>query len=183
MNRATAQLLLGLCLGMVITACRRSPDLQHLSAMDGSIQHADSLARRLGGVDTSALAHALALFAGDRPEIEARFQDTLRPEEATALGNYHRLMAVALPRALQDLRTLDHALDSTRTRLWQLHHDVEHTLYPREEEAAHVEHERRYLTDLDRAAQDLLARITVVERDHAHYRTEATRSLTRTSTP
>lgn len=149
--------------------------------MDRLTRQNDSLRSLVQQVDTAALDHMQAIFNSDRNNIEQRFADTLTTAEAETLGNYHRLMAIALPRVLHDRDVLHATLDSTGTRLWQLHHDVEHALHKAEEESRHVAQEQARALRLKQATTDLLARVEVVQRDHAHYRPAAERLLHRTA--
>ena len=107
MNRGIpASALVALSLCGALQACRRSPDPQQVAAADRLLRRVDSLQRTMDATDTLALTHLEGLFAAERTYIEARFQDTLDAGTATALGNYHRAMAQALPHALDERRRL-----------------------------------------------------------------------------
>ncbi len=120
--------LLSLVSGGMLPACNPQADPAQLATVQRMIQATDSLRTALEQADTNALRHMEALFAAERPAIEARFGDTLLPNEAGVLGNYHRSMAERLP-ALLALRQMEQGrLDSTRSRLEDLRHDLEQGL-------------------------------------------------------
>jgi hypothetical protein len=141
-----------------------------VAAADRLLRRVDSLQRAMDVTDTLALTHLEGLFAAERTYIEARFQDTLDAGTATALGNYHRAMAQALPHALDERRRLRRRIDSTRARLAALHHDLQLALMPREEEAAVLDREQRGLAALDTALAAVDARIASARRDHDRHR-------------
>lgn len=156
--------LFALSLGGTWQACRRAPDAEQLRSVEAMILGTDSLLAACRAVDTAAMVNWNARFEQDRVLIEARFRDTLPIREAELLGNYHRVMNGMLPATLQGLEQQLGHLDSARTRLEALHHDVAGALASAEQERDHVQRERAALDRSRQVTADLLRRCADIHR-------------------
>jgi len=132
MRTIPAAVLLALGSGGLLTACTHRADPSEMAIVERMIEETDSLRMELIGMDTTALHHMHALFEAERPGIEQRFRDTLRPHEAQVLGNYHQAMAERLPRLMAERHTEETRIDSTLMRLRNLRHDMDQGLMNKE---------------------------------------------------
>ncbi|MFT3884817.1 MAG: hypothetical protein QM724_05120 [Flavobacteriales bacterium] len=169
-RRLPAAFLFAAALLTVATGCRRSTDPERLAALDRLLGEVDSLEHTLDAMDTLELVHARAIFDGQRDAIELRFKDTLSPQAAVVLGNYHRAMAQALPLALSEHRYTHNALDSTRIRLSHLRHDLLHGLLSEAEERTFLAEERTVVNDLAQRVGAVSVRLTTIENDRVLYK-------------
>lgn len=128
MRTIPAAVLLALGSGGLLTACTNHADPSEMATVERMIEKTDSMRLELIGMDTTALRHMHALFEAERPGIEQRFRDTLRPHEAQVLGNYHQAMDERLPRLLADRNVEQARIDSTLMRLRDLRHDMDQGL-------------------------------------------------------
>jgi hypothetical protein len=151
-------------------ACRRTSEPEYLAATEHLAKHMDSLRMALDNMDTAAITHMHALFISERPAIELRFKDTLSPQEAEILGNYHRAMAVTLPRVMGDRKRLSERLDSTRQRLGNLRHDLDQGLLARDRQRQAVAVEKVWDSTLTNDVERLRDDIGQLEKDRLKYR-------------
>lgn len=178
---ASGVLALSLCGAQ--TACHRSADPERLTAAGLLRRSVDSLQHALDRTDTLTLARMEDLFATERGRLEARFQDTLDAATAAVLGNYHRALAQALPHALADRARLRLHLDSTRARIADLEHDLQHAVMDADEEALAIDRERRDVRGLEQALAAVEARLAAARRDHDRYRPQVDSLLNTPVTP
>jgi hypothetical protein len=151
-------------------ACRRTSEPEYLIATEHLVKHTDSLRTAIENMDTAAITHMHALFLSERPAIEKRFKDTLSPQEAEILGNYHRAMAVTLPRVMGDRKRIEDRLDSSRRRLGNLRHDLEGGLLNKKEQRQAVAVEQAWDSTLTKDVERLRADIAQLEKDRLKYR-------------
>ena len=151
-------------------ACRRSSEPALIATTEQLAKHTDSLRMELDNMDTAAITHMHALFISERPAIELRFKDTLSPQEAEILGNYHRAMAVTLPRVMGDRQRLSARLDSTRRRLDNLRHDLDQGLLNKKQQRQAVEVEQQWDSTLTNDVERLRSDIDQLEKDRLKYR-------------
>jgi len=151
-------------------ACRRTSEPEFIAATEDMAKHTDSLRMSLDNMDTAAITHMYALFTSERPAIEQRFKDTLSPQEAEILGNYHRAMAVTLPRVMGDRQRLYARLDSTRQRLGNLRHDLDQGLLDKKQQRQAIETEQAWDSTLTNDVERLRADIGQLEKDRLKYR-------------
>ncbi len=151
-------------------ACRRTSEAEYVTATEHLAKHTDSLRTALENMDTAAITHMHALFLSERPAIEQRFKDTLSPQEAEILGNYHRAMAVTLPRVMGDRKRLSARLDSTRRRLDDLQHDLDQGVLNKEQQGQAVAVEQAWDSTLTDDVERLHSDIEQLEKDRSKYR-------------
>lgn len=162
-----------LVVACLLPGCRHPADPERLEALDGLLGQVDSLEHTLDAMDTVELAHASVLYAAERTAIEARFKDTLAPQVAVVLGNYHRAMARTLPLALDEHRYTRAALDSTRIRLAHLRHDITRGLLKEEEESSFIAQEHVVVNDLAQRVGAVGVRLHSVQEDRTRFRAQA----------
>lgn len=151
-------------------ACRRTSEPEYIVATERLVKHTDSLRTALDNMDTAAITHMHALFISERPAIELRFKDTLAPQEAEILGNYHRAMAVTLPRVMGDRKRLGQRLDSTYRRLSDLQHDLDQGLLSKKDQEQAVALEQAWDSTLTNDVERLRTDIDQLEKDRLKYR-------------
>ncbi len=162
--------LFALSIGGTWQSCRRSPDPERLRTVERITLATDSLIAACRAVDTTALARWQERYQDDRTTIETLFRDTLSPASAQAIGNYHRVMNGLLPATLNGMQRLRGHLDSARTRLGSLRHDLEQGLLDRTDEARYVLAEEQALDRARTATADLLRRCADILHTEQLYR-------------
>jgi hypothetical protein len=171
MKRAIpAAAFLALLTTMSQQACRHPADPEMLAATEKMIRRTDSMRRELDNMDTAGLRHMEALFESERSAIEMRFKDTLSKDEAMILGNYHRAMAVTLPRVLDDRRRIRQRLDSLHQQLADLRHDLGQGLLKKNDQRQAMVMEQAWDSTLAQDVERLRADIGQLEQDRRKYR-------------
>lgn len=147
-----------LALGCLLTACGHPAGPDELAEVERLGRELDSMTAKLNAMDTVALKHMGALFEAERPGIELRFRDTLQPQEARLLGNYHRAMAERLPQLMAARTSELDRLEQAARRLHDLRHDMEQGTMNRNDRKAALAMERQWAAVLKSDLDSLAAR-------------------------
>jgi hypothetical protein len=110
-------------LTFLLASCRR-PDAALLAGVDRLLVDCDSLTGVVNGIDIGAYRRMDSVFGTQRAWFDDRFRDTLDTTSATILGNYHRAMNGPLQELLEGYDRLLLEIDTSRTRLGHLKHDL-----------------------------------------------------------
>ncbi len=138
-------------------ACERSADAKHLATVDSMIVATDTLLASLRVMDGAELQRLDSVHASMSGAIQQMLQDTLKKEDALALGNYHRAMSKTLGQVRKNDGTVRIDLQLVRKQLRDLRTDVNNGILEPGMESTYIQQERLFLTTADRNTNVLLA--------------------------
>ncbi len=123
-------------------------DPAKVAAIDSLLTLTDSLATVVNAIELPVYQRMDSVFRGQKDWIESQFADTLDPERAMILGNYHRAMSKSLGRVLKHRDELRQELDYSHKQLTALRHDVDRGLLPVNPKETYFGQERLVLRQL-----------------------------------
>ncbi len=151
------------------SACRRSADVRNLALVDSLNRVNDSLIAALNGLDLIAVDRIDSLYRLKAPRIDTRMRDTLKKDEALALGNYHRTMRKYAGYAKKGMPGILTRLEQGRQQLMDLRNDVDKGLLEPAQETRYISDERIALALVQNDAGKVAASVATVLRDEAAY--------------
>lgn len=138
-------------------SCERSADARNLATVDSMIVATDTLLASLRVIDGAELHRLDSVHASMSGAIQEMLKDTVKKEDALALGNYHRTMGKTLGKVRRSEEQVRTDLQLLRKQLHDLRTDVNNGILEPGTESTYIQQERLFLTTADRNTKVLLA--------------------------
>lgn len=182
MNRGIRFVLFGaFAIGVLGQGCQRHADPAMVATLDSMLVRLDSLNDTLAIVDVGLCKRIDSTFERQRPGLELLFADTLERGTAFLAGNYYRAMTRSLARVMRNHDRLHDRIDSSRSQLKALRHDVDRGLLDETARRTYLDQERMELEEIERGAQFYMNSYHAAVYSHAD--SPRIDSLLRTATP
>jgi hypothetical protein len=139
-----------------IGACKRSADAKNLASVDSMIVATDTLLASLRVIDGAELHRLDSVHASLSGALQRMLQDTVKKEDALALGNYHRAMGKTLGKVLKNEVQVRADLQMLQKQLRNLRTDVNNGILEPGIESTYIQQEGLLLTSVDRNVKVLL---------------------------
>ncbi len=168
-------------LGLSGQGCRHG-DPRMVATIDSLLRTTDSLDAIVNGIDIAVYRRMDSTFRSQRTWIEQRFADTLDPDQAMILGNYHRAMSRSLGRVLKHHEEMHNELALSRKQLTALRHDVDRGLLHDNPKATYFGQEELVLRQLGTSVDVLRSSAATAQREWERYHLKVDSLMLRSDT-
>lgn len=151
------------------SACRRPANVDNLATLDTLLRATDSVTTLIKAIDVAGIRRLDSLYHLKAERINARMRDTLRKEDALALGNYVRTMSRYPANVEQGSNSVLKRCELGHNQLISLRSDVEKSLLEPEAELKYIADERAALEQVMHDAGTVSASAAGILRDEARY--------------